>query len=100
MSSIPPPTTTMRWAAQEFSLLWDYMVRHEPSTTGSRRRAGIGLGHRGSDVADHQYHPVGVSNLFGFLNFCVILGYVLLAAVVVLTIIYVRKPSDLEASLN
>jgi hypothetical protein len=33
----------------------------------------------------------------GVLLFCVILGYVLLAAVVVLAIIYVRKPSELEA---
>ena len=40
------------------------------------------------------------SYLFDSLNFWVILGYVLLAAVVVLTIIYVRKPSDLEASPN
>ena len=36
--------------------------------------------------------------LSGLIVFCVILGYVLLAAVIVFAIIYVRKPSELEAS--
>ena len=61
-----------------------------------RRRADPGLGHHRSvtltadiTLADHRRPP-----------FCVVLEGVLLAIVVLLTVFYVREPSDLDASAN
>ena len=41
-----------------------------------------------------------VSTTWGIGHFCAVLSFVLMATVVILTIVYMRQPSELEDSVN